>query len=78
MTSYVVKTVQKVFKTSISENGEKGWEFPLPDEGQAADSRREVSQAQHFSCLCILWFRLVEAGNYTFDVGLLEFELKWP
>ena len=52
------------FETTASENGKKGWEFPLPDKGQAADSGREVSQAQHFSCLCTLWFGLVEAGNY--------------
>lgn len=42
----------------------RGWEFTLVDEGQAADSGREVSQAQHFSCLCTVWLRLVEADNY--------------
>lgn len=60
----MLKSIQQGFKTTSSENGKMGWEFPLPDKGQAADSRREVSQALHFSCLCALWFRLVEAGNY--------------
>lgn len=71
----MVKSIQQVFKTS--EKGEKGREIPLPDKRQAADSRREVSQAQHFSWLCTLWFRLVEAGTYPpFDVCLLGLELS--
>lgn len=53
-----VMSIQQVFKMG------KAWEFTLPDRGQAADSSQEVSQAQHFSCLCTLGLQLVETGNY--------------
>ncbi len=48
----------------------KGMGISLPDKGQAADSRQEVSQAQHFSCLCTFWFRLVEAGFSSVFAGV--------